>query len=394
MPVDLNAADFPDTRQAHTRFRVIFGLIFMACGVFVAASYQFEYRAFAEGWYTLPAPLQQLYLGHENNLAAWFSGALLALIGFHAMDGHSRHRQSAPALARAWAIVAGVMIFLSADEIGSLHERMAGLGKTIGIGAWGLLLPLGGVIAVLLIWAMATLWRAGGTERIQAVFLAIGFGFLGSVAVQEFLEHALTWDGARALALRVAIEEGSELLGTLILLGVTMGNSTRLLAEGGARQFDVLMARRGAILVALLAAAPLVIFYNIGLEDHKRGQPADWLAAIAFLAAAAVFLGAWLDGKAGFAALVMVGLLLALSCGAIAIAADGAVFETPLVDLSRKAVVLVTLAALALLTLAQDRSTVFSLTVLLGAAVYFWASLAREADPAPVDLARKRSVSP
>ncbi|MDP5217875.1 hypothetical protein Q5Y75_11655 [Ruegeria sp. 2205SS24-7] len=354
-------------------------------------------------------------MAHENNLAAWFSGALLAIIGLHMMDGNTLCRSSLPRAARAWAITAGVFFFLSADEVGSLHERLSGVGRTMGVGSWGLLLPLGAVLAALLLWAVATLWRAGDVQRKQALILLVGFALLGSVAVQEVLEHAMTWNSAHASALRIAIEEGSELAGMLVLLCVAISNTSGVLADRHGAPFAVPVERRHGLLILLIVLAPAISYVTAGLQDHGRGRPADWLAAMAFLSAAAVVAGGWLQGRTGHAVLVVVGLLLALSCACIAISPDQT-FEMANMTVSRRAMLLVFLTmillsasyrlgcmtvsplrllvlagvCLALLALSESRTMAFFLTIALGAVINFEISLARKAE---LDLDREAGTS-
>ncbi|MCL6285279.1 hypothetical protein M3P21_17255 [Ruegeria sp. 2012CJ41-6] len=401
--------ELPSSRFAMGRLSVEFYFIASGCAVLVLMAYLLEYQAVSNGFHSVPKILQEFNLGQENNLAAWFSGALLAVIALHAMDGHTLFRSVAPRVARAWVLIASVLLFLSADEIGSLHERLSGIGRSMGVGSWGLLLPLGAVLAIVLLWAMATLWRAGGAQRKQALILMAGFALLGSVAVQEFLEHALTWDSAHASAARIAIEEGSELLGMLILLGVAISNSAGLFADRYGHHgtlFEVLVERRRGLLITLIVAAPAISYLTAGLQDPGRGRPADWLASMAFLSAAAVAAGPWLQDRNGNAALVTVSLLLALSCACIAISPDG-IIETAIMTTTRRAVLLVVLIVIllaasywsghwkispvrliilagvcgALLALSESRVIAFLLTIALGAVIYLEMSLAQETEP-------------
>ncbi|WP_226628962.1 hypothetical protein [Alloyangia pacifica] len=367
------------------------------CALLAAATYFLELQASTAGRQTFPRVVQQFHLGHENNLAAWFSGALLALIALHALDGHTLYRSDRPKLARAWVQIGAVLLFLSADEIGSIHERLAGVGEAIGIGSWGLLLPLGGIIFVVLISAMALLWREGPTHRKKVGGLLVGFALLGSVAVQEFLEHTVTWDSAQALAARITIEEGTELFGMLILLGTTVTNSIELrkVYDRGDPVFAVLLERRLSVFVALIVLAPVVTMLALALEDHHRGCLADWLAAIAFLFVAAIVVGAWLQNMVGHGGLVQAVLLLVLSYTCVSVAPIG-VLETAIITTTRRGVLIVVLSVavlminhrsgsgkgtllrtaliagvcLALLMHSESLGFALFLTILLGAVIY------------------------
>ncbi|MFA3918079.1 hypothetical protein AB1E33_13960 [Ruegeria sp. 2012CJ15-1] len=390
-----------------------FGRIFFiaaVCAVLVLMAYMIEFRTVINGAQSVPKIVQEINLAHENNVAAWFSCALLAIVGLHMMDGHTLFGSVLPHVARAWVMIASVMFLLSADEVGSLHERLSGVGRSMGVGSWGLLLPLGAVLAAVLLWAMATICWAGGAQRKQALTLLMGFALPGSVAVQEVLEHSMTWSGARASAARIAIEEGSELPGMLVLLSVAIGNSSGILADRHGRYgalFEVLAECRGALQIGIILLAPVISHLTADLQDHGRGRPADWLAAMAFLSAAAVVAVGWLLGRNGHSILVVVGLLLTLSCACVAISPDGA-FETAAMTVNGRAVLLVALTAvlqavsywmayrtasplwlvvlitgvcLALLGLSERRSVAFLLTIVLGALINLEMSLAQKTEP-------------
>src|SRR4051794_39171152 len=68
--------------------------------------------------------LAPLNLTNENVAAAWFSGMLLLLGALHAADGYFRLRRTDLKAALAWWVIAAMLLFLCADEIGSLHERI------------------------------------------------------------------------------------------------------------------------------------------------------------------------------------------------------------------------------------------------------------------------------
>ena len=55
-------------------------------------------------------------------------------------------------------------------------------------------------------------------------------------ALQEFLEHKIDWQTDVARAIRVALEEDTELLGMLILLRIAMANTAALAHQSTADQ--------------------------------------------------------------------------------------------------------------------------------------------------------------
>ncbi|WP_299819444.1 hypothetical protein [uncultured Jannaschia sp.] len=227
-----------------------------------------------------------LDLGVENNVAAWWSGALLAACAFFASDGYARFRHDDRPAARAWLAIAAILLFLSADEIGSLHERLSLLGKALNLGSWALLLPLGALLGSAYVWSAIVLSRRGDAERRRVLVLSLGFGLLASVALQEFIEHAVAWESPAAKALRRVVEEGTELAGMLVLLRVTSGNSFASEERLPFQSFFDALKPLGMI---VLFAAPLLVAVTLWLPDHgMRGRPSDWLAAVMFLGAGAL----------------------------------------------------------------------------------------------------------
>lgn len=146
-------------------------------------------------------------LAGEMTLAAWWSGVLLLLVVLLAYEMSGREGEPG----HAWRILAALFVLLSFDEIGSLHERA---GNTTA-GTLGLLLA-GIVGGSAFLYACWILWQQG-RDRKGVVLLLLGGAVLASAAPQEFLEHRLDWplflQGAR-----VAVEEGSELMGMLLCL--------------------------------------------------------------------------------------------------------------------------------------------------------------------------------
>jgi hypothetical protein len=216
---------------------------------------------------------------------------LLALLSLHAFDGYVLLRRSAPGAARGWIMLAAVLLFLSFDEVGSIHERLGTLSRALSLGTWSLLLPLGAVLGAVCLRAMVLLGRAEG-ERHKLWPIAIGFALFGSVALQEFLEHRIDWQTDVARAIRVAVEEGTELLGMLILLRIALANTAELAQRSiasGRTAFAALDELRRPLVAIGLAVAPALAFGTAALPDQaSRGHPADWLAAAAFLAAGLV----------------------------------------------------------------------------------------------------------
>lgn len=212
----------------------------------------------------IPHLIRSLELTTENSLGAWWSGTLLLLAGLHMTDGSMGNRDR-PRLALGWLAIATVMLLLSADEVGSIHERT-------GLRGIPLALPLAGALG----FGLLALWSSG--QRRQAVWVAVALAFFASVAWQEYLEDYTQWyldyEGLRA-----AIEEGCELLAMIILLRVGLDN-----LRPPPVALEALHAWRGRMLVGVLIAAAPVAFYTAGLSDN-RGYPSAWLGSACFLLA-------------------------------------------------------------------------------------------------------------
>lgn len=132
-----------------------------------------------------PMLKQQFQLAIENNFASWWSGMLLLLTALHASDGffssrlNKQHTES-----RGWATLALILAILSADEIGSIHERAS---KIIYLGGvWWSILPFALILVSLLIYSFFAFFRSKIPWH-RLMLMAIGFLLLSSVAFQEFL---------------------------------------------------------------------------------------------------------------------------------------------------------------------------------------------------------------
>ena len=158
--------------------------------------------------------LTQFDLGQEMNLAAWWSSMILFSIGLLCYELYS-DRNTPKKL--AWLLLAIAFTCLSIDEIGSVHERIETwielIDPYVPIPLVQLIDPyvpvaVFGIILVPL--PLIILWRFPQTQK-SAVFIAIGFLLLATIAVQERLEGAIEWNQWGGI--RLGVEEGTELLG-------------------------------------------------------------------------------------------------------------------------------------------------------------------------------------
>ena len=235
--------------------------------------------------------LAPLNLTNENVLAAWFSGILLFLASLHAADGYFRLRNTNLKAALAWWVIAAMLLFMSADEIGSLHER---IDDVVHMGAWLSFLPFLVVLLGACAWSFLQLWITP-SERRFVPGLILGFAILVSVGGQEFLEKAFKWPWYLG-PLRSAFEEGSELTAMIILIYTTLRNSTGLFnaqpAQGPAFS-SVPMLRWVLVIAAAAIAWPVAQLSSVLDNQASVGHPSDWLSCALFFLAAVLLIARW-----------------------------------------------------------------------------------------------------
>jgi hypothetical protein len=135
------------------------------------------------------------------------------------------------------------------------------------------------------VYGLFYLWSADA-QREKAVLILLGFSVFGFVVIQEFIEDQVVWGPWRAL--RSAIEEGSELLGIIILLKASISNTVSASHHNhteGHATLDAICLLRFPVSMVGFALAPVLAYLTMYLSDSGRGHPADWLAAAIFLLA-------------------------------------------------------------------------------------------------------------
>lgn len=243
-------------------------------------------------FYHLSFPGKILLLRHfrltsEMNLAAWWSGVTLFVIGLLCYELYSSGRQ---ARKLPWLVLAIVFAGLSFDEIGSVHERVF-YGQAFGVGGWRAYIPYAVVGLSLVGYSLLALLRDPTTRR-TAVFLALGIGTLCSAALHEFVEHRVDWP-SYLRGIRAAAEEGSELLGMFLCLwGIVPQRKLRSRATGMGPVVPnpLLMVRGSAVLVggAVIHVATSV-FVATHAEIGGRGDPAVWYPSMLLLILSCVY---------------------------------------------------------------------------------------------------------
>jgi len=215
-----------------------------------------------------------LGLGGEDNIGAWWSGMLLALGAFLSFDGFYDPSKSL-AERRGWLALGFALLLLSFDEIAALHEYLSTLGLQY-------LAVLGIVGLSVAFYAMLQLYRARVAKRTVTTLL-LAFGLLATVPIHEVIQKSLQWDNQIIYGLRAFLEEGTELLATLIFISVTRETSTSLLR--GSQDFLVALVRhRRVITLTALLLWPVLTAATFVLP--QPGGPADWLTSLLFMGCA------------------------------------------------------------------------------------------------------------
>ena len=227
--------------------------------------------------------LDVLNVTSEHTVGAWLSGILLLFVAIHAFDGYLSLRERQSKGAWGWALLSIVFLVLSADELGSFHERV---GVRHYISPFPSLLALGLLLSPLLGFGLLRLWSEEA-ERPRVRLIVLALLLLGTVPIQEFLEGSR--ERGWVLAVLSTVEEGTELLAILILLRVCMTNTLGRFAIPHIPTFPTLeavkLARPHVLFVGILMA-PALAYFTASLADQQRGHPADWFAAGVFMFAA------------------------------------------------------------------------------------------------------------
>lgn len=146
-----------------------------------------------------------------------------------------------------------------------------------------------------IVFAILSLWRSVEDKK-TVTLICIGFALIASVALQEYIGRTLDWSANRYLRIidktfRPLLEEGTELLGMIILLRVAVENTRGLFSQSERADFPVFEAivrLRRTILNIGIFVAPLIAYVTASFpeERHDNGMTADWPAAALFALAA------------------------------------------------------------------------------------------------------------
>lgn len=218
-------------------------------------------------------------LGGENCVGAWWSGMLL-LGAVFSFDGPLLKDRSVQER-RGWLMLGFILLCMSFDEIGSVHEGMSF--KIIG--AIGL---------SMLVFSLIELSK-GRIARRTFVRILVGFGLLGTIAIQERLQHSLQWNNQIIYGARAMLEEGTELCGMLVLLSATVANTRDFLSRHPDLAMNLTVFGRKRILIAAIVLAPTLSAATFILP--YPGGPANWIASSLYLLCALAVIRGSLMGQ-------------------------------------------------------------------------------------------------
>lgn len=172
----------------------------------------------------VPDSLVELFsLSYEANVPTWYSSAMLLACGL-VLAGVARETLQARAPFRHhWAALAVIFVYMSVDELASLHERLNGLAQfDAGVLHFGWVVPAGALVALLGIAYLPFL--ASLDARTRRRFLVAGALYVGGALLMELplgLWAYREGDENLTYALIDFVEEVLEMTGaTLFLLAL------------------------------------------------------------------------------------------------------------------------------------------------------------------------------
>jgi hypothetical protein len=236
-------------------------------------------------------------LAREATVASWWSSTIFGLGGVVALTWAAAEYGRRSAAVRCWAwLLAGILLLgLSLDEVGALHERM--LGDDIAGASDAFQSP--GPWLVPVVPAVLLLVFAVNHARGRRIGAAAWLGCLGTlsvttVGIQERLE---TFDVEVRPVGWLLLEEGTELAGSLLIVAALLiAGVNASFGRGDLRAFRRRCPVRPVVIAGVLAVAFIVgsaLFEGaLGSSpaNDQEGLPQWWLASTAAAAVGACLL--------------------------------------------------------------------------------------------------------
>ncbi|MCB0845604.1 MAG: hypothetical protein KDE26_20280 [Bacteroidetes bacterium] len=280
-----------------------------------SAGFIHYYRQIGEDWASggpIMIFLVQFSLARENNAAVWYSSMVFFLAGLVALLAfwgvyNVRDNKAQIRTAWGWLILGGLFVGLSADELGSIHERLGMLQElnVTGDGAPGwidLFAIPGGLVGLFMLWFFYQNFRR---QKKSFFMLVLGVLALVSIFFQENFEvssmraatNPETW---RRPIWQIILEEGSELLAVWCFLAAFVNLVYRLSLQKSLQNSlaapEIVVPVKPAILIGLsyilvaLSVFGTGIFSPLleyGIEGGDNGMTSNWFPSmLAFIGAA------------------------------------------------------------------------------------------------------------
>jgi len=226
-----------------------------------------QYSALVLGHERLLGFVPEFGLDYENNIPTYFTALLLLFAALLAWGANRLARIRRDPFARHWAVLGGILAYISVDEIASLHERLIpplrhALGAD-GIFYFAWVIP--GIVLLLLFliayarffWALDGRWKrlfaAAGTIYVAGV---LGMELVGGGYASQYGQQTVVY------AVISTIEEVLEMSGLAVLIYA---------------QLEYLRAHLSTIVVTLDnrmgAAMPAVYRHRPSKEDERPFSP-------------------------------------------------------------------------------------------------------------------------
>ena len=276
------------------------------------------YRFIGENWAAgndIKYFLVQFNLANENSVSVWFASMLFFMIGIFGLIiwgaiKSNEDYQSDLFTNLGWIAIAGLFIGFSADELGSIHERLGSLNEANMAGEGGspwvdLLAIPAAVIGVAALWFFIKSFKE---YKDYLVILILGIVILGSVFLQEEFEVRSMeafedpdfW--VRPLWLLI-LEEGSELAGSWCFLFAFANLALKISEKGSIDYSPINISVNPRFLIGLMVCliglsmigtSFLSPYLKSDFTEKGTGIIGNWFPAI--LALLCAFIG-WINGK-------------------------------------------------------------------------------------------------
>ena len=240
-----------------------------------------------------PLPYSWVFnLGGERTIATWCAGVGLFFSASLYCDHFLKRAYYTKPVRIGFLILAGLTVVLSADELGSLHERILWMIEVSSFGLKGVsifILCVGGAGLALLTFALLQL--AKDPEIRKLVYMPIvAFGLFVAVVLMEKLERVIADSGMDLSpfqsGIRMVSEEGSELIAVFLLIlfavrsarGPIFGGLVEALREIGSTTES---RNRHQFLALSLGIAMICAMVAVAFND-SRGNLSEWFTAMCY----------------------------------------------------------------------------------------------------------------